>query len=100
MDIRESPLQILITEKMDEIFSKHESEITKSDLILLSHLADASLHIDMEVIEGEQEELPGKCEVPDTEFVIIARDKIRCGIELSDADLKRYIEARMRLRRQ
>ena len=51
MKIVESPLQVVITKKLDEIFAKPESDITKADLLLLSHLTDASLLIDLDVIE-------------------------------------------------
>jgi hypothetical protein len=51
MKIVESPLQVVITKKLDEIFAKPESDITKADLLLLSHLTDASVLIDLDVIE-------------------------------------------------
>jgi hypothetical protein len=51
MKIVESPLQVMITTKLDEIFAKPESDITKADLLLLSHLTDVSLLIDLDVIE-------------------------------------------------
>ena len=97
MDIRESPLQITINEKLDELYSKRQSEFTESDLILFSHLTDALLHIDLEVIENGKEMLPQKWEVPDSEFIVIAKDKIRRGIKLSDVDLKHYAKAQRRL---
>ena len=33
---------------------------------------------------------PREIEVPDSEFMVIAKDKIRRGIKLSDVDLKHY----------
>jgi len=95
--IRESPLQVTIDEKLDELYSKPQSDFTESDLILFSHLTDALLHIDLEVIENGKEMLPQKWEVPDSEFIVIAKDKIRRGIKLSDVDLKHYAKAQRRL---
>lgn len=51
MIIRESPLQVTIYEKLDELYSKPRSEFTEPDLILFSHLTDALLLIDLEVVE-------------------------------------------------
>jgi hypothetical protein len=94
--IRESPLQVNIDEKLDELYYKPQSEFTESDFVLFSHLTDALLHIDLEVIENGKEKLPEKREVSDAEFVIIAKDKIRRCIKLSDVDLKHYTEAQRR----